>query len=112
MRSRAAVRPVRATPGGRPQPPAPAPGPSPRLRLRPLSHEPHPRAAPSASAPPRIRSEAQRGARRKGMLADERVDYLDAIGFEWEGLGATAGGGGGGGGSVASWYDAGKRLGK
>ena len=49
------------------------------------------------------------------MLADERVDYLDAIGFEWEGLGATAGGsggGGGGGGSVASWYDAGKRLGK
>ena len=44
------------------------------------------------------------------MLADERVDYLDAIGFEWEGPGATAGGSGGG--SVASWYDTGKRLGK
>ena len=47
------------------------------------------------------------------MLSDERVDYLAAIGFEWEGPGATAGsggGGGGGGGSVVSWYDAGKRL--
>jgi hypothetical protein len=48
------------------------------------------------------------------MLSDERVDYLAAIGFEWEGPGATAGSGsgsgGGGGGSVVSWYDAGKRL--
>ena len=34
-----------------------------------------------------IRCEAQRGARRKGMLSDERTDYLTAIGFEWEGAG-------------------------
>ena len=107
MRSRAAVRPAPATPGG-----PPVAGSSPQPRLRPLAREPRPQAAASAAAPPLTRSEAQRGARRKGMLADERVDYLDAIGFEWEGLGATAGGGGGGGGSVASWYDAGKRLGK
>jgi len=57
-------------------------------------------------------SEAQRGARRKGMLVEERVDYLNAIGFEWQGADATAGGSGGsGGGGVVSWYDAGKRLG-
>jgi len=31
--------------------------------------------------------EAQRSARRKGKLSDERTEYLAAIGFEWEGLG-------------------------
>ena len=35
-----------------------------------------------------FRCDAQRGARRKGMLSDERVDYLTAIGFEWEGPGS------------------------
>tara|TARA_B100000795_G_scaffold85414_1_gene62045 strand:- start:692 stop:844 length:153 start_codon:yes stop_codon:yes gene_type:complete len=49
------------------------------------------------------------------MLVEERVDYLNAIGFEWQGADATAGGSGGSGGSdgggVESWYDAGKRLG-
>jgi len=28
--------------------------------------------------------EAQRGARQKGLLSEERVDYLKAIGFDWE----------------------------
>ena len=85
--------------------------PSSDAHLRTLTHGPHPRPSPTARTAI-TRSEAQRGARRKGMLVEERVDYLNAIGFEWQGADATAGGSGGSdGGGVVSWYDAGKRLG-